>query len=97
VITVVKELVGNRPAGSIAEDAPIVATALATARAVGLASGISEGSTDANIPMSQNIPAITIGGGGLSMNAHAPSESYDTTDSWRGTQNAVLLTIALAR
>src|SRR5262245_12143570 len=97
VITVVRELVGNRPAGSISEDAPIVATALATARAVGLPSGISEGSTDANIPMSQNIPAITIGGGGLSMNAHAPNESYDTTDSWRGTQNAVLLTIALAR
>jgi acetylornithine deacetylase/succinyl-diaminopimelate desuccinylase-like protein len=97
VITVVNELVGNRPAGSISEDAPIVATALAAARAVGLPSGISEGSTDANIPMSQNIPAITIGGGGFSMNAHTPSESYDTTDSWRGTQNALLLTIALAR
>jgi tripeptide aminopeptidase len=97
VITVVKELVGDRPAGSISEDAPIVATALATARAVGLPSGISEGSTDANIPMSQHIPAITIGGGGLSMNAHSPNESYDSTDSWRGTENAVLLTIALAR
>src|SRR5262249_38622909 len=42
VITVIKELVGDRPAGSISENAPIVATALATARAVGLPSGISE-------------------------------------------------------
>jgi acetylornithine deacetylase/succinyl-diaminopimelate desuccinylase-like protein len=97
VITVVKDLVGDRPAGSISEDAPIVATALATARAVGLASGISEGSTDANIAMSLNIPAITIGGGGQSMNAHAPHEAFDATDSWRGTENALLLTIALAR
>jgi acetylornithine deacetylase/succinyl-diaminopimelate desuccinylase-like protein len=97
VITVVKDLVGDRPAGSISEDAPIVATALATARAVGLPSGLSEGSTDANIAMNLNIPAITIGGGGRSMNAHAPHETFDATDSWRGTENAVLLTIALAR
>ena len=97
VVTVVKELVGDRPAGSIAEDTPIVATALATARAVGLPSGVSEGSTDANIAMSLKIPAITIGGGGRSLNAHAPNEAFDTTDSWRGSQNAVLLTIALAR
>jgi len=97
VVTVVKELVGDRPAGSISEDAPIVATAMATARAVGLPSGISEGSTDANIAMSLNIPAVTIGGGGRSINAHAPNEAFDTTDSWRGTENALLLTIALAR
>src|SRR5215475_4196520 len=74
VVTVVKELVGNRPAGSISEDAPIVATALAAARAVGLPSGISEGSTDANLPMSLHIPAITIGGGGRSMNSHTANE-----------------------
>jgi len=97
VVTVVKELVGDRPAGSISEDAPIVATALATARAVGLPGGVSEGSTDANIAMSLNIPAVTIGGGGRSINAHAPNEAFDTTESWRGTENALLLTIALAR
>ena len=28
---------------------------------------------------------------------NALSESFDTTDSWMGTQRAVLLTIALAR
>src|SRR5262249_62356854 len=93
VITVVKELVGDRPAGSISEDARIVATALATARAVGLPSGISEGSTDANIAMSLNIPAITIGGGGPSLNAHTAYESYDTTDSWRGAAERPLFTI----
>ena len=53
--------------------------------------------TDANIAMSLNIPAIAIGGGGRSMNAHAPHEAFDATDSWRGTENALLLTIALAR
>ena len=38
-----------------------------------------------------------IGGGGRSINAHSPNEAFDSTDSWRGTENALLLTIALAR
>jgi tripeptide aminopeptidase len=97
VVTVVKELVGDRPAGAIAENAPIVLTALASAEAVGLAVSLSEGSTDANLPMSLKIPAIAIGGGGRSINAHSPSEAFDGTDAWKGTANAVLLTIALTR
>jgi tripeptide aminopeptidase len=96
-ITVVKELVGDRPAGSTPAAAPIVQTAQAVARALGFEAGLSEGSTDANVPMSLKIPAITISGGGRGSDAHAPSESFDTTDSWKGTQNAVLLAIALAQ
>ena len=58
---------------------------------------LSEGSTDANLPMSLKIPAITIGGGGTGRDAHALTESFDSTDSWKGTQNALLLAIALAQ
>jgi hypothetical protein len=47
--------------------------------------------------MSLHIPAITIGGGGRGVDAHALTEAFDTTDSWKGTENAVLLTIALAQ
>ena len=47
--------------------------------------------------MSLNIPAITIGGGGRGRDAHALTESFDTTDAWMGTQHALLLTIALAQ
>ena len=39
--------------------------------------------------------AVTIGGGGSASNSHALSESFDSTDSWKGTQNAILLAIAL--
>ena len=97
VVTVVKALVGDRPAGSISSDAPIVQTARAVALALGVSADFSESSSDSNLPMSLNIPAITIGGGGSSMNSHTLDESFDTTDGWKGTQNAVLLTIALAR
>ena len=97
VITVVKDLVGDRPAGSTPPDAPIVQTALAVGQALALRLGLAEGSTDANLPMSLRLPAITIGGGGRGVDAHALTEAFDTTDSWKGTQNAVLLTIALAQ
>jgi hypothetical protein len=47
--------------------------------------------------MSLRIPSITIGGGGRSIENHSASEAFDTTDSSKGTENAVLLTIALAQ
>jgi acetylornithine deacetylase/succinyl-diaminopimelate desuccinylase-like protein len=97
VITVVKDLVGDRPAGSTAATAPIVRTAQAVHQALNLPVALGESSTDSNIPMSLRIPAITIGGGGRGNSAHAVTESYDTTDSWRGTERALLLTIALAQ
>jgi tripeptide aminopeptidase len=97
MITVTKDLVGDRPAGSTPENAPIVQTALAVNRALGFAATLGEGSTDSNLPMSLKIPALTIGAGGRGAGAHALEEAFDTTDSWRGTQRAVLLTIALAQ
>jgi acetylornithine deacetylase/succinyl-diaminopimelate desuccinylase-like protein len=92
-----KELVGDRPAGWVPSSAPIVQTALAVARVLGVPVGLSESSSDANLPISLGIPAIAIGAGGQSYDAHAPTEWFDATNAWQGTQNAVLLTIALAR
>jgi tripeptide aminopeptidase len=97
LITVTKDLVGDRPAGSTSEEAPIVQTAIAVNRALGLTASLGEGSTDANLPMSLRIPAITIGAGGRGSGAHALGETFDATDSWRGTERALLLTIALAQ
>ena len=58
---------------------------------------LNESSTDANVPIQLGIPAITIGAGGRGAGPHSAGETFDTTDAWRGTQLAVLLTIALAR
>ena len=97
VITVVKELVGDRPAGSTPENSAIVRSGLAAATVLGFSSNLGEGSTDSNIPMSLGVPSITIGGGGRGHDAHALTESFDTTDAWMGTQHALLLTVALAQ
>jgi acetylornithine deacetylase/succinyl-diaminopimelate desuccinylase-like protein len=96
-ITVEKKLVGDRPAGSTPESAAIVKSGLAAATVLGFSANLGEGSTDSNIPMSLKIPAITIGGGGRGRDAHALTESFDTTDAWMGTQHALLVTVTLAQ
>ncbi len=97
VVTVEATMVGDRPAGALSDSAPIVQAVREAGRALGLAVPLSEGSTDANLPMSLGIPAVTIGGGGDGNDAHALTESFDTTDAWRGAQHALLVTITLAR
>jgi acetylornithine deacetylase/succinyl-diaminopimelate desuccinylase-like protein len=98
VITVVKELVGDRPAGSTPESSMIVKNGIASATVLGFNTGpVGEGSTDSNTPMALGVPAITIGGGGRGRDAHALTENFDVTDAWMGTQHALLLTVALAQ
>ncbi len=97
VLSVDKALVGNRPAGQTPAASPIVQAAVSVTRALGLAVTLDEGSTDSNIPMSLGIPAITIDGGGRGRDAHALGESFDSTNSWQGSQRALLVAIALAQ
>jgi tripeptide aminopeptidase len=91
-----RELVGDRPAGRTPDDAPIIRRAQQAARALGISLPQNESSTDANLPMQLNVPAVTIGGGGAGSGQHTTNEVFDTTESWRGTQFALLLTLALA-
>lgn len=96
-VSVSAEPVGVRPAGRTPEGDAIVQTARAVSKALGLEAILREGSTDANVPMNMGIPAITVGGGGAGTGAHSLHETFDTRDSWRGTQRALLLALALAR
>ncbi len=96
-ISVAAELVGVRPAGQTAKESAIVQTAIGVSRALEIQEVLREGSTDSNVPMNLGIPAITISGGGVGTGAHSLNEAFDTRDSWRGTQRALLLAVALAR
>jgi acetylornithine deacetylase/succinyl-diaminopimelate desuccinylase-like protein len=97
VLSVDKTLVGNRPAGRTAENSPIVQAAVSVTKALGFPVTLDEGSTDSNIPINLGIPAITIDGGGRGRNAHALDEDFDPTNSWQGSQRALLLALALAQ
>jgi di/tripeptidase len=96
-LTVEKALIGERPVGRTPSDSPIVVAAVSVTRALNLPVTLSEGSTDANLPMSLGIPAITIEGGGRVTGAHSTRETFDTTIAWQGTQRATLLAIALTQ
>jgi hypothetical protein len=71
--------IGNRPAGTTPETAPLAVIAATAARA-GFAPHFEPLSTDANVPMNLGIPAIAIGAGGDGGGAHAPSEWIDVAE-----------------
>jgi di/tripeptidase len=96
-ITVEIKLIGDRPAGIVALDSPIV---LATQRAVAVVTRaprvtFAGSSTDSNWAMSRGIPAVTIGGGGEGGNWHSRNEWYKPVDAWFGPQNALLTILVL--
>ena len=97
-ITVDIKLIGDRPAGIVALDSPIVQ---ATQRAVATITRaprvtFAGSSTDSNWAMSRGIPAVTIGGGGEGGNWHSRNEWYKPVDAYFGPQNALLTVLVLA-
>jgi acetylornithine deacetylase/succinyl-diaminopimelate desuccinylase-like protein len=96
-MTVEIRLIGDRPAGIVAMDSPIVQ---ATQRAVTVITRtprvtFAGSSTDSNLAMSMGIPAVTIGGGGEGGNWHSRNEWYRPVDAWFGPQNALLTILVL--
>jgi acetylornithine deacetylase/succinyl-diaminopimelate desuccinylase-like protein len=85
-------LVGSRPGGELAADSPLLAALDAADRALGNTSRHERVSTDANLPLSVGIPAISIGCGGTAGGAHTTEEWYDPAGRAMGLQR-VLLTI----
>jgi tripeptide aminopeptidase len=71
----IKEI-GSRPGGGLAPDAPILEYMRAVDAHLGIRSHLDCSSTDANIPLSLGIPAISIGTGGQGAGAHTASEWY---------------------
>ncbi len=66
-VTVEAETIGARPAGEIPASHPLVRLAQAALQNLGLQPRLNIGSTDANLPLSRGLPAITLGlttGGG---------------------------------
>jgi len=75
------EFIGERPGGSLDIAHPLVrAAALATERA-GRVPRSASASTDANVPLARDIPAIAIGAGGTGGDAHTPGEWFDDDGS----------------
>jgi acetylornithine deacetylase/succinyl-diaminopimelate desuccinylase-like protein len=80
------EVIGERPAGEIPAGHEFVAQAVKSLREVGMEPVMTAGSTDANIPLSRNIPSVVMGitsGGG----AHTVEEYIDIEPIERGMES----------
>ncbi len=89
------DVVGDRPAGCIPTDHPLVKLASAAARAVGLQPAFDSGSTDANLLLSQGLPTVTVGvtrGG----HAHRPDEFIETGPLHAGFTHIIMMVLAAA-
>ena len=69
----------TRPGGETPLDSELVKAADAAFSDEGLGVTFDTKSTDANMPMSLGIPAITIGAGGKAANVHSAGEWHDIT------------------
>jgi acetylornithine deacetylase/succinyl-diaminopimelate desuccinylase-like protein len=89
------QVVGDRPAGRTAPESALVRAAMEATRAVGREPRLALSSTDANVPMQQGIPALTIGCGGEAGLAHTTDEWYRNRGGADGVVRA-LYTVLLA-
>ena len=71
----IKEI-GSRPSGELADNAPLLEAIRAVDAHLGIRSRLDCSSTDANIPLSLGLQAVSIGAGGQGGGAHTPDEWY---------------------
>lgn len=95
-LTVDVERVGTRPAAPGNAQSGVVQRALAATESFGVEPELRISSTDANLPLSLGIPAVTMSRGGISGNSHAPDEWWQNADSHVGIQIGLLTLLAEA-
>jgi tripeptide aminopeptidase len=89
-MVVTARVIGQRPAGELAQNHPLVRLARNALQQVGMDAHLGVGSTDANIPLSLGFPAICVGltqGGG----AHTVDEYVLTQPVERGLQQLLYI------
>jgi acetylornithine deacetylase/succinyl-diaminopimelate desuccinylase-like protein len=89
-------LVGERPAGELPAASPLLAAIQAIDAHLGIHSQLQRASTDANIPLSLGLEAISLGAGGSGGGAHTLNEWYDPAGREQGLKRLSLLLLLLA-
>jgi tripeptide aminopeptidase len=89
VASAIKEI-GSRPSGELADDASILEAMRAVDQHLGIRSHLDCSSTDANIPLSLGLQAVSIGAGGQGAGAHTASEWYLPEGRDRGLRRVLL-------
>jgi acetylornithine deacetylase/succinyl-diaminopimelate desuccinylase-like protein len=88
------DLLGSRPGGELPSNSPLLATLRSVDEALHNQSRLERASTDANIPLSLGIEAISIGAGGNGGGAHSLQEWFESDGREKGLQRVLLTLLA---
>jgi tripeptide aminopeptidase len=92
----IKEI-GSRPGGRLPDDTYILQAVRAVDSHLGIRSHLDCASTDANVPLSMGLPAISIGAGGHGGGAHTPQEWFQADGRELGLKRVLLVLFLLLR
>jgi tripeptide aminopeptidase len=95
-LTMDAKVLGVRPAGELPENSPLLAALRGADDYLGNRSRTERSSTDANIPLSLGIPAISLGAGGRSAGAHSLGEWYEPAGRELGLKRVLLTLVQVA-
>jgi len=87
---------GERPAGELLEGSQLLSAIHAVDAHLGIRSETLRASTDANIPLSLGLEAVTLGAGGSGGGAHTLHEWYDPAGRYEALRRLTLLILLLA-
>jgi tripeptide aminopeptidase len=90
------EKIGSRPAGRLSHDSPLFELLRAVDRHLSIRTEPRIASTDANIPLSRGISAVSLGAGGEGGGIHTRAEWYDARGRELGLRRVLLLLLAMA-
>ena len=90
----IKEL-GSRPGGRLPSNSPLLQTIQAVDAHLNIRSRIDCASTDANVPLSLGLPAVSIGAGGGGGGAHTRDEWYQPDGRELGLRRILLILAAM--
>ena len=97
VLTLTKTQIGNRPAGQRPHDCPVLQASRAAQKALGIElTNYGASSTDANVPVSQGVPATCLSAGGVQMSSHTTDEYFIRQDIHLGPQMIFLTLLGLS-
>jgi acetylornithine deacetylase/succinyl-diaminopimelate desuccinylase-like protein len=88
---------GSRPGGRLPEGSPLLEAVRGVDEFLGIRSSLDCASTDANVPLSLGLPAVSLGAGGQGGGAHTPGEWYSSEGRDLGLRRLLLTHLLLAR